>query len=141
MLWVERPWVRYASVGVVAGATLLFLFQQATLFLSLQELESRMARRAVTAPSLAVEFRVSKDDAHALSEAGIPAAVYRPFVRDDGTVGVYPGRDGWPGSVLDHLAALRSLEDRGTDIDRLPSVLGGLVNRMQARMTLLQQGG
>jgi hypothetical protein len=141
VLWVERPIVRYASVVVVAGATLLFLVQQATLFLSLQGLEHRMALRPSAVSSPAVQFRVSKDDAHALAEAGIPGTAYQAFLREDGSVEMTAGKDAWPSSVLDHLIALRSLEIHGTDVGRLREVVAGLRQRTHARMTLLDQGG
>jgi anti-sigma factor RsiW len=63
---LERPAVRFAAAAFVCSVTVVFLFQQATLFLSVRELEHRAAARPVSRPTATVAYQLQRKDLEGL---------------------------------------------------------------------------
>ena len=65
---LERPPVRFAAVGFVCTVTVAFLIQQATLFLSLWELEQRVTAKSAGRPGAVLAYTVERKDIESLEE-------------------------------------------------------------------------
>jgi hypothetical protein len=66
--FLERRPVRIAAVGFVCTVTLTFLIQQTTLFLSLWELEQRVAAKYGARPEAVLAYTVESKDVETLEE-------------------------------------------------------------------------
>jgi hypothetical protein len=66
--FLDRPPVRFAAASFVCTVTVAFLIQQATLFLSLWELEQRVASKSAARPAAVLAYTVERKDVERLEE-------------------------------------------------------------------------